>query len=79
MKRKHLPPIHERKAAVIANWKRGDDSESSRILTQEMGIPTGRSAVQTWRLGGYSKLELKYVEAMETAQARRAKAATQAG
>lgn len=76
-KQQHLY-LPDRKAAVIANWQRGDDSEASRILTTEMQMPTSRNAVHEWRRGGYSKLEAYYIEAMEKAQARREAKAGQA-
>ena len=66
----------ERKAAVIANWQPGDDSETARILTTKMRLPTVRNSIHVWRRGGYSKLEAYYVEAMERAQAERAKRET---
>jgi hypothetical protein len=72
---KKLPPLHIRKATVLDNWQHGDNSVASRILTDELRIPTSRNAVNEWRRGGYSKLEAHYVEAMEKAQARRAEKA----
>ncbi len=78
MKRSKHPPLHERKAAVIAAWQRGDDSEAARIMTEELRVPTRRNAIYVWRGGGYSKLEPLYIEAMEKAQAQRAERARQA-
>jgi len=79
---KNTVPLHIRKANLIANWEPGDDSETARILTTKMRLPTVRNSIHVWRRGGYSKLEAYYIEAMERAQkeriAKRATAATAA-
>ena len=66
----------EERVTILANWKDGDDSNTSREMGR-MGIPVTKQAVRKWRTGETvdSKLDQFYRRAAKQVQAARATAA----
>lgn len=70
--------LEKKKAEILQNWQKGDDSAAARIVGRLIGQSVSREALRQWREGGRSKLTPVYIEAHRRVQQYRRKKSNQA-